>query len=275
MHDAAMRRLLLAPARLLSLLTILSLALGACGKSDKEPPPPPGQVIADPDVIRYETVNQGETVRGSTTIRNTGPTPLLLGPIQVSCPCTNASVEQTYLQPGEETRLNLTFDTASNPGSARQYITVMTDDPRTSPALIRLEGTVMPELVVSPELHRLEYAENNNKTYTLTSEIRNARDEPKRITEVKSTGDGILSARIEGMELPATIPANGSVKLVITAKSPAKTEPIRGRIYVETDTGIIKSYAVLVMQDAQPLGSEENPAPVTAPTPPPREVAPE
>ncbi|MCC6159544.1 MAG: DUF1573 domain-containing protein [Deltaproteobacteria bacterium] len=257
------------------LLLCLVLAVAACGKGDDAPPPPPGQIVADPDVIRYETVNQGVTVHGSSTIRNTGQTTLLLGPIQVSCPCTNASVEQTYLQPGEETRLELTFDTASNPGSARQYITVMTDDPRTPPALIRLEGTVMPELVISPELHRLEYAERNDKTYTVSSEIRNARAEPKRITAVKSTGDGILEARIEAMELPATIGPNGSVKLVITAKSPKRNEPIRGRVYVETDTGVIKSYAVLVMQDAQPLGSEEVPAPVTAPTPPPREVAPQ
>ncbi|MCL4236502.1 MAG: DUF1573 domain-containing protein [Deltaproteobacteria bacterium] len=265
------------PSRFLFLLVFLTLAIGACGRGDKVPPPPPGQIVADPDVIRYETVNQGETVRGSSTIRNTGETALLLGPIQVSCPCTNASVEQTYLQPGEETRLELTFDTASNPGSARQYITVMTDDPRTSPALIRLEGTVMPELVVSPELHRLDYAEVNDKTYTLTSEIRNARDEPKTITAVKSTGEGILGARIEAMELPATIPANGVAKLVITAKSPKRSEPIRGRVYVETDSGVIRSYAVLVMQDAQPLGSEAVPAPVTAPAPmpTPSEIAPE
>ncbi len=255
--------------RSLCILLAFSLILGACEKGDDTPPPPPGQIAADPEVIRYETVNQGETVRGSATIRNTGESPLLLGPIQVSCPCTNASVEQTYLQPGEETRLNLTFDTATNPGSARQYITVMTDDPRTPPALIRLEGTVMPEMVVSPELHRLDYAKPNRKTHTLTSEIRNSRAEAKRITAIKFTGEGIVEARIEGMELPASIPPSGSAKLVITAKSPTGVEPIRGRVYVETDTGIIRSYAVLVMQDAQPLGSEAIPAPVTAPTPPP------
>jgi hypothetical protein len=234
------------------LVFVFSIGALSCGKDTSDAPPLP-KLVADETELNFGAVNQGVVVAAQTTLRNIGEAPLVVGPFQVSCPCTTARVDRTYLAPGETATLFLTFETKGFPGADRQYVSVFTDDLRLSPVVIALDGVVTPELIVEPELHRIPYSKEKRIPYELRSLVSNARETPLALTAVHSNGPGVR-ARLEGnADLPYTIPGLGRIAVLISVTGGTAEEPLSGSVDLEFDRPGMTSARIVLMQDTEPV----------------------
>ncbi len=84
---------------------------------------------------------QGEKVSYIFKFRNTGDAPLLISKVSASCGCTASKYPKEPVAPGEEARLEVTFDSSGQRGIQNKTITVLTNTQPKSTTL-RLKAQV-------------------------------------------------------------------------------------------------------------------------------------
>ena len=84
---------------------------------------------------------QGEKVSYIFKFTNTGNAPLLISKVSASCGCTASKYPKEPVAPGEEAKLEVTFDSAGQRGVQNKTITVMTNTQPQS-TTIRLKAQV-------------------------------------------------------------------------------------------------------------------------------------
>jgi len=77
----------------------------------------------------FGRVVQGKVVETSFPLRNVGDADLVLEEVTTPCGCTAVLPEKTVLKPGEETRIDVTYDSAARAGEVERIITVRSNDP--------------------------------------------------------------------------------------------------------------------------------------------------
>lgn len=84
---------------------------------------------------------QGEKVSYIFKFKNTGDAPLLISKVSASCGCTASKYPKEPVAPGEEARLEVTFDSSGQRGIQNKTITVLTNTQPKSTTL-RLKAQV-------------------------------------------------------------------------------------------------------------------------------------
>lgn len=64
----------------------------------------------DKKVKKYGVINEGDTLRGIFTVKNTGKIPLILSKYTVECHCTEILLPKDNIQPNQSFDLIFTFD---------------------------------------------------------------------------------------------------------------------------------------------------------------------
>jgi len=82
------------------------------------------------DNVSYDCgrIQAGEVVEHSFLLRNEGKKKLTITGTVASCGCTSSSVRKSALVPGEETFLDVKFDSKGFSGTVAQFVYVNTDD---------------------------------------------------------------------------------------------------------------------------------------------------
>lgn len=91
---------------------------------------------------KFATVIQGEVVQHEFIIENTGDEVLQIKRVQSSCGCTAAKPENDEIQPGESTKIKVSFNTTGRVGEQKKYIAVASNDPDNTIYRLTIEGTV-------------------------------------------------------------------------------------------------------------------------------------
>lgn len=99
-------------------------------------------VFVERDTARFGRVTEGEKVDEVFRLENRGEGMLRVRKIEVTCGCTVARVEKRELDPGEDTRLNVTFDTGGWPGFQRKRVFLYTNEARRPVVELVVEGMV-------------------------------------------------------------------------------------------------------------------------------------
>ncbi|MCF6270966.1 MAG: DUF1573 domain-containing protein [Melioribacteraceae bacterium] len=76
----------------------------------------------------FGQIVEGSIVVHSFTITNDGDSELYLIKVSSTCGCTVAKPEKEKLQPGESTKVKVTFNSASREGRQKKYINIFTND---------------------------------------------------------------------------------------------------------------------------------------------------
>ncbi|MDN5350918.1 MAG: hypothetical protein PWQ54_2314 [Bacteroidales bacterium] len=84
---------------------------------------------------------QGEKVSYIFKFKNTGDAPLLISKVSASCGCTASKYPTEAIAPGEEAKLEVTFDSSGQRGIQNKTITVLTNTQPKSTTL-RLKAQV-------------------------------------------------------------------------------------------------------------------------------------
>lgn len=77
-------------------------------------------------------------------ITNEGNANLIIRKVKASCGCTAATPQKTVLAKGETTSIHVAFDPRGKSGRQSKTITVITNDPKQSNVLLRIQGNIVP-----------------------------------------------------------------------------------------------------------------------------------
>lgn len=126
---------------LISSFVIAIILVSACIEKKKNPEVLIDRIAADSDSIQganlefvedffdFGTIAQGEIVSHTFRFRNSGSLPLIVRDVIPSCGCTKSRVEKSTLKPGEESKIEVIFDSSGWRGLQYKSITLRTNSP--------------------------------------------------------------------------------------------------------------------------------------------------
>ena len=118
----------------------------AAGDASKVGP----QLTLSKEIVEFGDVDDSKTISKMVTITNTGDQVLEIGNITVTCGCTASEVEQSQLQPGESTQLEVRFNPNRRTGEQHgKRVTIDSNDPRGA-STVTLKAFVIPRVVAEP-----------------------------------------------------------------------------------------------------------------------------
>ncbi|MEX0966994.1 MAG: DUF1573 domain-containing protein [Bacteroidia bacterium] len=95
------------------------------------------------DVIDYGNIPLDRTSEVTFEYKNTGKQPLVLYKVKTSCGCTASQPEKEKLEPGESSKLRVTFTPPGKVGYEEKTITVWSNDPLTPQQTLTIKANVV------------------------------------------------------------------------------------------------------------------------------------
>ena len=92
--------------------------------------------------FEFGTINQGETVNHTFTIKNEGVNDLIIRNVKTSCGCTTGKLSSERIPGGEKITMDVTFKSAGKRGRQNKAITIISNDPKNSTEILRVIGVV-------------------------------------------------------------------------------------------------------------------------------------
>ena len=68
---------------------------------------------------------------------------LIIRKVKTSCGCTAAELKKKEIKPGEETQIDVKYDSTNNTGKQIKTITVICNDPETPTTLLSISSEVI------------------------------------------------------------------------------------------------------------------------------------
>lgn len=97
------------------------------------------------------SVYRGAMAERRIILKNSGTDTLIISRVDVSCGCTGTMVSNDHIAPADTGTLLITFNSKNFRGPVHKTVTVNSNDPAQPQALIQFEGTVVENVVVTPE----------------------------------------------------------------------------------------------------------------------------
>jgi len=108
------------------------------------------ELAVEQGTYNFGTIPQGEKVRHSFIIRNSGDAPLQIKKLVADCGCTAVKASTSLVQPGRSAEVAVTFDSASFSGKVQKHILMTTNAGKTPDYTFSMEGNIAEELQVAP-----------------------------------------------------------------------------------------------------------------------------
>jgi rhodanese-related sulfurtransferase len=118
-------------------LVVMVLALGMCAVAAAAAP-----LISVDNPVYAVTVQSGSLVSHSFVVTNVGDETLSISDVYTSCGCTTATLAKRDLAPGESVSVAATVDTAGFRGTMTRTISVTSNDPVNSTAVLQINVTI-------------------------------------------------------------------------------------------------------------------------------------
>jgi len=184
------------------------------------------KLVAEAPDFNFGEVFAGQKVEHVFIFSNQGDAPLEIEQVRSSCGCTAALVSSRSIRPGEQGEIKTTFDSSRVRGGVVKTVTLYSNDPAQRTAQFQLRGTVMQEIVPSPErltLGTLVPGETKEVRLTLTN--KGSRELP------------LLSAQATHPDLKVTLGATHmgpgeSIEALVTATPAPSTSRLNAYILV-------------------------------------------
>ena len=172
----------------------------------------------------FGDIVEGTIVRHEFTIANEGDAELHLIKVSSSCGCTAAKPDKDKLQPGDSTKIIVTFNSRSRHGKQKKYIYVFTNDKsNTRYRLVILSNVIKREEVGAKSTPRISVSENKHhfgkvkegRVLTLNIGVKNIGDSELNITDVR-TSCGCTAALLSSDKLKPG--ESGNVRIELDTK---------------------------------------------------------
>ena len=188
------------------------------------------KAVIQKDIHDFGDVKQGESVTTVFMISNSGGDILEIKDVRATCGCTAAKPDKNQLEPGESTKLEVTFNSKGRKGHQEKQVKVKTNDPDNQELVLTIKcNVVIPEQTKSktegPKIH-FENSQHNfgkvkeGQVYEHTFRFTNTGASTLNIKDVKSSC-GCAVASVSSKELKPGESATLKVELD-TAKRKGK-----------------------------------------------------
>jgi hypothetical protein len=218
--------------------------------------------IPDGSKFNLGTIYRGAMAERRMTLKNSGSDTLIISRVDVSCGCTGTMVSQDHIAPGDTGSLLITFNSKNFRGSVHKTVTISSNDPAQPQALIQFEGTVVENVVVTPEYLWFQDAEVG-ATNTRTLTIRNEGKDPLRLKTFSSDLKGLT------LKLPFDpLQPGASIQLPVDFTPIEATPVLAERMTITTSDPMQHDLVIAVYGNARAVKTDK--AESQKPTPPPR-----
>lgn len=92
--------------------------------------------------INLSKVVQGDTLSTEIVLKNSGKQVLEIRDIQANCECVITQLDQNSIDPGEEVKLMIEFDTSGRRGRQYKSLTIFSNDPKASAQTVTIRADV-------------------------------------------------------------------------------------------------------------------------------------
>jgi hypothetical protein len=196
-----------------------------------------GTIVAQPKmVIDRSEIDLGVVYNGGSTttkvlIKNAGKDTLKIISIVPQCGCTAAKEPKKELLPGESDALEISFNSTGFRGKQTKYVSIQTNDPANSFAMITLKVNILEELEPTTKtsifwLGTLPIG----KTVEQTISFRNISTKPISIKTVSTT-----SPKLKVKANARSVSPSDSVTVTVTV-TPEKEGYFHEQFHLETDS---------------------------------------
>lgn len=100
------------------------------------------EIVFETTEYKFDTLQQGESASHSFKFKNTGKSDLIIRNTKASCGCTATKSQKSTIAPGEESEIDVTFNSRGKRGSQNKSITITTNDPKNPTVVIYMRGFV-------------------------------------------------------------------------------------------------------------------------------------
>ena len=118
---------------------------------------------ADSVSFDFGIVKEGEEVKHSFIIKNTGNAPLVIMEINPGCGCTNVKVSKEILNPEESAELSFLINTIGRSGMFTNKIVLKTNHPMQPYYTFEVKGWIGSGVIIEPSLANMGYLESGGK----------------------------------------------------------------------------------------------------------------
>ena len=132
-------------------IALAGLFLGSCQSdkvksenvsSDMVDPKNPPIMTFDESTYDFGTISQGERVKHTYYFTNTGKSPLIIHSAQGSCGCTIPEWPKEPIAPGEEGKIEVSFNSEYKSGHQEKMVTILANTKPTK-TFIKIVGDVV------------------------------------------------------------------------------------------------------------------------------------
>ena len=99
---------------------------------------PQPKILVSEEEWDFGKVTQGEKPTHIFTVKNGGEGDLIIDSLKGSCPCIEASISTTLIQPGESAELKVSYDTTDYTGKDEKHLHIYSNDPQVPDKRINL-----------------------------------------------------------------------------------------------------------------------------------------
>jgi hypothetical protein len=184
-------------------------------------------------------------------LKNIGTKELVIASVTPSCGCTTAPIEQSRLQPGASTNINVTLNlTPTAIGQQIKTITITSNDPTKPVQTLSLKAEILRSL--QPSANFIAFSPIQAGKRALSSvRLKNTTDSPMIITNI-SAQDGLSVNR----KTPFTIAPQKDIELAVSLIPSAKsTGYFHSQIVIKTDNTDQPTLPINVYGDIKPSAS--------------------
>lgn len=191
------------------------------------------------------SVYRGTMAERRIVLKNSGTDTLIISRVDVSCGCTGTMVSNDHIAPGDTGTLLITFNSKNFRGPVHKTLTVNSNDPGQPQALVQFEGTVVEDVVVTPEYLWFQDAEVGAKNTRILT-IKNEGKEGLVLKGFSSDLKGLTLALPAGPVQPGT-----SVQLPIVYTPEAANPVLAERMTITTSNAHQPEIVVAVYGNAK------------------------
>ena len=187
--------------------------------------------------FNFGTMRHGETLEHVFQFKNIGTDPLSLTMGESSCTCTVGKLDNSTLQPGEETEVKLTWTAKSVIPDYAQTATIHTNDPTNSEVQLQVLGKIAQSFVVEPasiQLGDVSVNEPLTRTFHVFSYLKNTKTmehsewsnpETKELVDIE-----VVEKEVDGEEFPKHKYADAVHEITLKLEAGMPIGPLNSRV---------------------------------------------
>ena len=117
------------------------------------------KLVLQQNEYNFGDIVQGEVVSHVFVLSNSGGDLLKISSVRPSCGCTAAMPENSELEPGESTNLNVSFNSKGRMGAQKKLVRIETNDPENPQQIITIKANVVAEGNKLADMPVLDFSE--------------------------------------------------------------------------------------------------------------------